>query len=278
MYFRSKYYPLFFLALACIFSIEAVAQSNAVSNYIFVDQVVDLEFEPGDAYLVLDFGSGAPLRIKAAMSKVLKESGEDSKRWIVAAAIPAEEDRSLLNLSVIVVSSHGEYAFVPPLKIDLRKRQQHYYSIDALRSYLLAEKEIERSWKMQLRTQAESLERLKSDAMVIADMDRLQDIKEEITYTKLRTKELESDIANLKRSLELARKVKEPASFRKREGELTRAVSELAQLAIQAETTELERKAVSESELKDKIALIEETRDDSLEDLEGTVANLRRNM
>ena len=90
-----------------------------------------------------------------------------------------------------------------------------------------------------------------------------------------RLAKLEKEFETLKRFLSLVKSHAPPQNYERRELELTGQLASLATAAKQAESGEIERKFRRESELHNRLEVLESTREEDPEALKQELAELR---
>lgn len=264
------------LILWITFGPRSLAQAQ--DSYLFIDQIVEVSFPPEEAFFFIDFGDQNIHRYAAIL---LPPRGDEklsasSGQWLVGARIPLPENKTSLNFSIILIGVSNQYAFVAPTTWDLTKRKSLAGSIENLREHLLQRKEILRSWNVQLQAQESSLKRLQTDAETIADVNKIISVREEAERVIAATQAIDRDLNSLRDSLKIAKSLPAPKNYSKREAELTQQLTELAAISKQAEGGEFGRRSAAESELQNRLSLLEVTRLDDPDTLKEELHNLQK--
>lgn len=259
-----------------IFGTTSIAQAQ--DSYLFIDQIVEVSFPPEEAFFFVDFGDQNIHRYAAIL---LPPRGDEKKsasagQWLVGARIPLPADKTNLNFSIILIGIGNQYAFVAPTTWDLTKRKSLAGSIENLREHLLQRKEVLRSWNVQLQAQESSLKRLQTDAETIADVNKIISVREEAERVIAATQAIDRDLSALRDSLKIAKSLPAPKNYSKREAELTQQLTELAAISKQAESGEFGRRSAAESELQNRLSLLEVTRLDDPDTLREELHNLQK--
>ena len=270
-----------FILLSILFWVRASqAQSPSASppstlkRYVTLDHSVDLSFTPEDILYFVDFGDSVGERIRGSLlqSRAEKSSLKEGLRhWSSAARIPVPEGKDTVYYGVLYIGRDRKFYLEPRNGREVKNSE----STDALREKLLQKKELLKSWEIQVKTQEETLQRLRDDANVIGNLGRILEVKDELEHTHEVTSMLDRDIDNLKEFLRLARARVMPKNYAGREEQLTRQIADLAQAAKGAESQEFSRKSKAQGELQRKLGLIEQTRNDSFDDLQRALVKLK---
>lgn len=274
---------LFISGLLSIFCNEwALAAERA----LFIDQSASADFPIQEAYFLVSVDQEQVIRVKATIvppylgtNRVLTEKNElnTTSHSKLGAKVLVSDESDSFSFTTLLVGTSTQYAFVPSQSWDLRHKEIFRGSIEALREQLLRQKEVLRSWEMQSKAQDDSLARLRSDADVIANLGRIVDLKEETDRATAEVRDLDKDIATLKKFLTLGKGSLAPSSVLAREGQLTRQLTELAEAAKSAEANEGVRRSGTEADFKHKLSIIEATRLEDYDLLQRDLVRLRKN-
>ncbi len=145
-----------------------------------------------------------------------------------------------------------------------------------MRALLLSRKDVLRSWQLQVRAQDESLERLRADADIIANLGRIVEVKEDAERFRQEAAALDKDITNLRRLFAITRDHASPKNFLGRESQLQKQLAELNHLHEELGTRNGQERSAFELDVQRKLALIEETRFDDYEGLQRELIRLRK--
>lgn len=266
---------LYLIGLLLTFS-KVQADTTIVPSSVILYQTVNVSFVPDDAFLFVDFGSSDT---KCFRGVLIPPSGDESKKaqpgtWLVGARVSVPREQSVVTFSTILVGKDNNYAFVPPSRWDLKTKETFAGSNELIREKLLDRKKVLQSWKVQVDAQTSSLQRLRKDAEVIANVGKIIEVKEENERANSDIEAIQKDIDNLKHSLTIVKSFPAPKNFSKRELELTEQLAQLADSARAAESNEFNRRTIAENALQKNLALLEATRDANPAELEQQLANL----
>ena len=255
----------------------AAAPANSRGNLILLDRSAPCAFTPLRAYFVVDFGSDRVYKLPAEVM-IADEEGRAGKPglWYFGVGLPIVEGIEVLQHALLVQGEAGNELFLPPRLLSLAGDNTFGASPDALREHLTERKKTLESWRVQLRVQEESLERLRADAEVIGNLGRVAERTEDLERTRAHLAGVQKDMQNLERFLRLASKGAEPKNFVRRRAELTTQLEELARAARDMEAGESSRKSTGEADLHRDVKLVEMTRDENYDALREELAGLRK--
>jgi len=273
------------LALAVFGGSRAWSAAERPGVVIVLKEALQLDFVPEEGFFLVEFEGGGLQRVKAVIVPLFRTEAQEKGsepglpgRFLAGARVVASAAEGRLQYSLILVGKSERYAFVGPKEMALGASfaADTLDLVDNLRQQLLRRKENLRSLEVQIRTQEESLGRLRADADVIGDLGRIVEVKEEINKLNEESVGLDKDIQTLERFLKLALSGRSPKNFALRESQLTKQLAELAEAAKAAESGEIRRRSQSEQELQRKLGLVEATRNEDYEELQRTLIHLRK--
>ncbi|MBX7138376.1 MAG: hypothetical protein K1X83_10355 [Oligoflexia bacterium] len=255
------------LAAISLGGLEADAQSN-----IIVDKVVQLSFKPAEGIFFVSADGNQPMLYSAQFVA----SSAAPNEWLVGARIPSNPEIRTVEFSLIVWGADQNSALFPPVTWELAEHENFESSDKNLERYVSQRRDLLRSWEVQTRAQEDSLRRLRDDAETIGNFGRILEAQDDLSKTEAQLQDLIRDAGNLQLFLSLARSRSTPRNYLKREFELTQQLSSLTDVAKDAESSEHTRRATGQGDLGKKLAIIESTRMDNLEDLEQRLNEVRR--
>ena len=268
---------MFRFVLLLVFIIAAVSAAAQTPDSLFFGIPIAPQFSPVDGFFLLDRGDGNILRVQA----LLQTAAHDEKtaitgsKWLLGAKLPYGKDTHRANIAALVVGDSVEnFLAIPPLSLSSSDAVLTLGQQEALRSHLDTLKEQMYILRDKVKLQAESLSRMRADAAIIADVEKIRATKEEIELAEQSIVRLDGDILALQESVKEAKRRPAPKNHSTREAELTRQLAELASLAKVAEGSEGNRGTAAELSLQAKLALIESTRFDDIGTLQRTLDRL----
>jgi len=244
-----------------------------------LNRAVDINFVPHKVLFFVNFDrSGEPLRLEGAITPVLNGQGvfAEKRRWVAGVSLRPPAKRRKVLCSLLILGEEKQIYFEPELEIDLTPGMSEVLSTDGLRTRLLQKKDTLASWQLQISAQQESLQRLREDASVIGNLGRIIELREEVERVKANADNLERDLGHMREFIKIARTRPLPKNYSLREGDLVRQIAELADAAKGAESQEYQRKTHVEGELQRKLSIIEQTRNDDYDELQGELVRVRR--
>jgi hypothetical protein len=193
---------------------------------------------------------------------------------VAGARLPAGFEKHV-RYSLLIFGRAQQFELIPALEFDATSQPDYLQSTDHLQGHLDERREVLSSLRVQIESQEESLRRLRQDADVIGNFGRVNEVNEEVLQVRSDIENAEKSAAALEGLLKGAGKRPAPRGAVAREGQLTRQLSELAAAAKRIEDAEQSRKASMEFDLQRKLALVEATRYDNFDELQGRLAELR---
>jgi hypothetical protein len=257
--------------LSLIFTLFNAAIVRAEGSKI-VHDFVEISFKPVKAEAVVVDAEKNIFIIPA----VILENSEISENKIPKSYIIGVKVDGLVEqpqLMSVVVYGDGTAEFASTIK-DISSSDLISDSAIQLRDKILAERRDLSELREMLNSEVFNLKKLRLEAGRIADLGRIIELDEDTRRLKEAGDAVERDIASLKVSLEAVKDLKEPRRFERRKVVLTEQLSELAKAALAAEQSAPSMKKTSESDLDRKLALIDATRFDDLDELEREYQSL----
>lgn len=230
---------------------------------IYLKQILELDFEPQQAFMLVDSGRGLVMRAPVVILPINGSAETPASaltKWLIGTRLPNPTSGAQIVYSSIAGSRSGDRAFATPEVLSIGT-QDEQPPVNELRELLLRRKQTLQSWDVQIAAQEQSLRRLRADAEVIANIDHIIEIQDEITKIKMDSKQLNQDVSALDSLLKSAKSQPDPPALPRRELQLNQQITELAAIASAAEGGKFTRRANSEVELQEQLALIEATRD-----------------
>jgi hypothetical protein len=249
---------------------------QAEQQYFVLSHKLPEGLELESAFFVVNHGERIR-RYSATIFSGFEINGESgAERLTAAVRIPANRVGSQLEYSLVAARKDGALAFFPIEQVALPLPDYLLRGADGIRSKLLAVKENLKSWEAQVEIQRQSLERLRSDAEVIGNLQRLSEVRQNITDLRSLQTKAAATIDHLKTSINnIKRHTRKPAGFARRQAQLTKQVAELAEAAKSAESGEASRRNYQERKLKRDLELIELARFENPDMLRARLQQLR---
>lgn len=259
---------------------EARVESTATAvdeprTELFLDSVIYPTFVPREVFFFVAFDQGPGARVRGVFVPA-RIAGERSKGWYIGLKIRVPRGKKRVTYSSMTIGPAHSFHVEPAVTRPIDRQDPFGVTGDSLFAHRAQRVEVLRSLEVQLKAQAETIARLRSDAEVIGNLGRIIEAKEELQKVTIERRNVERDIANLQAFLKLARSRPIPKNYVSREGFLTRQISELAEAARVAESNEVSRRSRALADLQRKLGIVESTRYDDYADLERTLARLKK--
>lgn len=257
------------LLLAVSFAYADVPSDN---ESVIFDEVLELDFEPTSAVLLIRFNNGSLTYTSLEIEPVPQE---DAGIWLLSARVSVPTAVSKISFASLVLGPLNQFRFVPFEERAVDSPEFFAGSIELLGSYVEQRAEFFESLKIQEKLQGENLRRLRSDAEVVGNLGRIIEVNNEIEEVDLALLSMDKNIENLNSMIDKIRTFPKPRGYTGRKNELNRQISELAAVAKRAEGSEETRKMLVEAELRRRLDVIEITRRDDIGSLQRELLRLR---
>jgi len=248
------------------------AEESASTPFFILDSFVDLSFEPSKIELIISDTDGNLHKHQAVafpLSEMTKEEGQ--KRYLVGGRIPGNLENYTSYCSLIS-GKNGESAFITPR--DISSEDYSGNSSSELHAEVLAKRQELKKLRDDMDSATMKLKQLRLETANISDIAKIIEVEEDTKRIKESSSELSHDIITLKSAIESVKALPEPIQFERRKVLLTEQLSDLARAALEAEQGAFSRRKNTEADLDKKLALIDATRFDEVEDLEREFARL----
>lgn len=251
---------------------------TADAEYVILDRTARLDFTPLKVFFLVDHGEGLLRKYDGLIIEPFQDGSTPASQdyWHFCTAVQLPHSSSNVEYSVFLVGKNNRYQYLLPERWNRKKIDNFSGSTDQLRSRLILQKKELKSWKMELKAQQQNLKRLRTDAQVIGNTKKLNELKEFIEQEKYALASINTDIASLKSFLRKASGDFQPKGFYKRERQLTKQLAELAAAAREVESGEQVRKSRSEIDLQRRLSVIQMTRMDDYDILREELLILRK--
>ncbi len=189
-------------------------------------------------------------------------------------ALPPEP--TLLQLLFVIFGPRGEVrsAFKTIESEELSPTEQ--LSLSELQDRLVERRGIVRKLATEAQFQGERLRALQDDADAIANVSKIVNTEDELLEVKAKLKRIEAGFASIQQRSERMKTRGAPLNARTREAALVDQLAELSTALAASEAKALKGVSGASTELKRKLRLIEETRDEHLVLLEEELAELQK--
>ena len=187
-------------------------------------------------------------------------------------------DRSIESLTVLtaVIGRKGEVSSATQVLADLAESPYLSLSTSELeRDVVMRRKELS-DLELQRERQAANLERLQTDADVIANVGRIVDAEDELGAVQSDAGRLKAALLAARERLASLRSLPPPTNYERREAEISGFLNEFSKASQGVHGDVLQRMASAESEMQKKVALIESTKNEHIDLLQKELASVRR--
>ena len=256
------------------FNFQVAAQDAANSDVVVLSQSFEVNFAPEEAYFLIE-SETVNKKLRALLIPPFSKDEQDRKqdRWWMGAALKIPKENTPFDYSILLKGKADEVLVLSGFSAGVA--DDYLNAMPKLLKEVENKKAVLKSWEVQVQAQADNLRRLRADAEVVANVGRIIELLEEIEATKYEIENLDKDIAVLQESFKQVKNQTSPKNFTRRELELTKQISELAQVVKSAESGESGRTVSTQSELQRKLALVESTRFDNEEQLRAELAKFQ---
>lgn len=245
-----------------------VVNANPDDLKIVISTEIELPFTPKNIVFLLSDSEGVIGKVGGVSLKLgegEQHQGHNS-RYLVGTEI--SHTPKIDSYSIIIFGEDDAYDFVPSQQIDPMQVDLVYNSIDNLRELVVRKRQTLIARKSELAEETMNLKKLRIDAADMTDIGRIIELEEETKRIQSASIALEGDIETLRQALQNVKLLPPPNKFEPRKSQLTTQLAEMAQAALQAEQGALRRKSSGLTDIDSKLAVIDSTRFDDLEDLE----------
>ncbi len=246
------------------------AEGNPAS--LLLVRQVKIKFVPSAAHFICNIDQQAATVSRATL---LAEAEDSPGVYNIAVALQHKQQDLVLSCGVLVAGADREFEYVPGLPEVIKSNSSVWADITEIQERSqAAQVEFDR-WQQQREKQEISLKRIRSDANVIGNLERINQSRQELSALEQEERGLRQDIETLTSFLKAAAREAKPANFERRKLMLTQQLEELTRLVSTVESQEAQRKQLSQSDLDAKMRLIEETRYENVNELESQWLQLK---
>lgn len=258
--------------LLMTFFLSALPAYLLAEDLIIIDELVELSFEPKHSSVFVSTSDGQ-LRKFPALVIPIGESGKSlNRKTYLIGALLSKLSATPVTMSIAAVGVNGEESNTPVKEIHISPN--HNISAAVLREEVKRQRDKNSEIKSDLDKEILNLKQLRVDAAKMSDIGKIIEIEEETRQLRDANQALGRDIEILKAALSEVKELSEPARFERRKVLLTEQLSEMAKAALEVEQSASTRKRSTVSDLDKKLALIDSTRFDDLEELEKEYQNI----
>lgn len=224
---------LWLIVLIVGFELPGMLRAETTPACRWIYRIVSAEQDPQHPELIVEAKDLKVLMLAAASASIAKAGGgaEDRKYLIGACLSGIEVNRVGAKFS----DQNGNTRLALLESWSGGLDSQPVPTVSEIRSSLIARKGELKQLNQEIQDQAETIGRLKRDAELVGDGQRLTQVEREILELQTKSAGLRRDAETLQRFLTLGSNEPEPRNFAKRMNDLTRQTAELASAAKDAE-------------------------------------------
>jgi hypothetical protein len=234
-------------------------------------QAITIADEPDRAVMVVS-SRGKILGVVTGI--IIRTSKEQDS--FVAGRLSVDSSIESVSVLTAVVGRKGEVRSAVQVLSDFGDSPSPLLSTSELeRDVVIRRKELS-DLQVQRERQAANLERLQTDADVIANVGRIVDAEDELGAVKSDAGRLKASLLAARERLASLRSLPAPTNYERREAGISGYLNDFSKASHGAHGDVLQRLASAEDEMQRKVALIESTKNEHVDLLQKELASLRR--
>jgi len=263
----SRISAVFAIACACLLPRYVAGQVRLVT----IDQPIRVAGEPASVSLVV-----ASDEKVIGVVPALVVSGAPNEPSSVVGRLPVPIDAERLYSIAVVISKTGEVSSGFRQISAISAEPVLLLDKGSVEARLSEQRETLARWEAQVRAQQSSMDRLQEDADVIANVNKIVDVEDELSVVRREAQRLRSALVLASGRVSSLKAQTVPTNFKRREMELSDQLNELSTALKTKEASALERIAAASTELRKNLELIEETKGKQIDVLNVELARLRK--
>jgi hypothetical protein len=258
--------------LLLVLLMPVLVKADGLPYYLNLNDVVEVDFRPLEAFYLINFGGDESIRARAR----ILESDLKNYRWLIGTKISVPPGARRVSLALVIVGENEQYRFLPAKEMDVAQTKDAALSNQEL-AFKVDEKALELEKMTAIRRDYElSLARLRSDAEVIGEFSKVQEVKGKNDYYRQQIEGLNQDLKNLKAFLSVLSLEGTPINLSRRENELTEQLGRLALAAREAEGHERQRIQAQRAREREELEMVRLTRNQSIDEIRNELNQLIR--
>jgi len=281
-----------FLSLLIFLSVLVpfVAQSEEAdspsipSDFALFDELIASEAEPEAVFLLVEGKPGEIKKYRAWFYDfgALESTGLNSqvarngRTWLVASSVRTPEQTPSTTFSFFLADEQSAYAATPMRTVRKEELLQSRISESELGGLINGLRGEMKKQTKALDELSGKLEGLKREASGIVDVEKIVDLKIELSTLQNFGTEFDAEEKRLKDLIAFGRSQPDESSLASIRKDLGSQLKETARKTVTADRLAARKKKAAFSRIKNKIATIKSTRGDSLEDLKRKIAAARK--
>jgi hypothetical protein len=185
-------------------------------------------------------------------------------------------DELVLNILFVVLGQKGEVrsSYRTVLVPELSPTQ--FFSSEQLRDRFIERRSALRHLQSDVSSQDVRLTALQQDADAIANVSKIVSAEDELEEVKAKLKKLDAAFKSIEQRSLRMKTMQAPLNLQNRESELVRQLGELSTALVVTENNALKRIKAASVEMKQKLQMIEESKEEHIVLLEDELAELQR--
>lgn len=233
-------------------------------------------FVPVDAYFFVSPAGHPSFRSKGEVVVANPKSGENERQVATGILFRWPRDVSSVEYRVLLVGEGGQMAMIQAQTVAREQGGTAGLATKELRDRVEGMRADLRKLLLDQGAQRATIERLKRDASIIGNVERIVSTREETATLQEEVDTLSRDERRLERLLELAKSSSTPSNYRLRELTLNAENAALASAVRAAEKGEFQRRVAMEHRLQEELRLIEKSKRENPDELAGELERLRQ--
>lgn len=258
----------------CVAALLAASLRYGVAQeqrHVMLVERVGFSGDVDSVLVVARADTGAPQVVEATWI-----APQDGAEFSCVGRITLPESAERLQVLAVVIGTQGEVRSAYREMAADELPPTVYLSLPDLRARFLERRAVYRTLQGNIQAHTERLRTLQSDADAIAMVSKIVSAEDELTEAKAKLQRVAWAEQGIDRRAAQMKTRPQPLNAQKREAELVSQLSELSQALSAAETQALQRLRGAKGALQEKLALIEETKDEHIGILEEDLARLHR--
>lgn len=257
------------------------ADTPEASPHVVVGAAIRLPREPSRASVVCVTASNGTRVYEALWVPPFRKAepergagGEQSQEWVFGGFCEVAPEDASLSYSVIAEVEGGQRAS-SGVQVVSRERFERVDDAARQKEQLARQRNVLKTTSVELEAQEQSLRRLRADSDLIADLDKILEVRAELRRVRIEFERASANLAVLERASELSREREVPGRIVSIEQELGKQIAELNERVTLAVRGEYERRVAHEGKVQQDLSAMESTRYDDPSKLEAELERLR---
>lgn len=260
------------IVLPCIVSLcllkSVAAEEGRVVN------VVDRMRFAGEVKRVLIVASGSHGVLETRGTTWIEHAESDEVTCVGRVLVP--QDEAFIGVLSVVFGAKGEVRSSYQTLTVSEVSPTRFFSSTQLRDLFVERRGVLRQLQTEVHAQETRLQGLQQDADAIANVSKIVSVEDELRDVKLKLQKVDEAFKSIERRSVQLKTRPAPLNADKREAELVSQLGILSTALVATENNALRKIKTASGELKRKLQLIEDTKNEHLVILEEELAELQR--